>query len=335
MRAPSRRWCRWSSGALVATPGRLGGVQDLGRGAALQDRGHLSGLLCVDPSHDVGHGAAVERRGGEEGRQELGRRGVPELTVSGRPFALGRFTQLGGGPARLPPLVHNRSKATRLLARAPVEPVGSMHHTWPWRARVPNVLRRRSLFTLAASTGPRQPRIAGTARLVVFPLWVGPITTRDCAVSAASPVSRATPGNTPRRRRPGGSALGRHPQRPRSRRLAQRAPGAAHRVGGPSHALVAPCQDTPCQTHRQRARRRVPAAGRRRAGSPPPYPAAMAESVSTIARSIALRRCCTRKERCPTFHNAMPRRSCGSRSASVTDSERSSAAASISPGDCA
>jgi len=79
-------------------------------------------------------------------------------------------------------------------------------------------------LTLAATTGPRQPRIAGTAKLVVFPLCVGPITTKDWAVSAARPVGRTTPGRTPRRRRPGGAPSAATLSGLRSRRRAQRAP---------------------------------------------------------------------------------------------------------------
>ena len=87
----------------------------------------------------------------------------------------------------------HRSAATRQASRhrpqpvsgdhpsavAPLVPVGSMHHTRPRQARSFLVWLRRSLFTLAASTGPRHPRMAGTARLVVLPLWVGPTTTTD------------------------------------------------------------------------------------------------------------------------------------------------------------
>ena len=71
---------------------------------ALQDVGHLADLLGVDPAHHVGHGAAVERRGVEERRQHLGRRGVPELAVRRRPVGLGRLAQVGGDPAGLVPL---------------------------------------------------------------------------------------------------------------------------------------------------------------------------------------------------------------------------------------
>ena len=78
----------------------------------------------------------------------------------------------------------------QVLGRVPVQPVGSMHHTRPRRARAPSVWRSRSLFTLAARAGPRHPRMAGTARLVVLPLWVGPTTTRDWARSAAMSAGR-------------------------------------------------------------------------------------------------------------------------------------------------
>ena len=109
----------------------------------------------------------------------------------------------------------------QVLAGVPVAPVGSMHHTRPRRAHGPSVPRRRSLLTLAATTGPRQPRMAGTARLVVFPLWVGPTTTSDWAVSAAIPESRAAPGTAPRSRRPGGGPSARTSNGRRSRRRAQ------------------------------------------------------------------------------------------------------------------
>ena len=61
-------------------------------------------FLRVDPAHDVGHGATVERGGDEEGRQELGRGGVPELPVRRRPVAFGRLAQFGGGAAGFTPL---------------------------------------------------------------------------------------------------------------------------------------------------------------------------------------------------------------------------------------
>ena len=140
----------------------------------------------------------------------------------------------------------HRSAATRLArghswqpvtgdhvsAGTPLHPVGSMHHTRPPRARTPSVSRRRSLFTLAATTGPRQPRMAGTARLVVLPLWVGPTTTSDCAGSAATPEGRA-PGSSPSRSRPAGGGCAPTSNARRSRRAAQRAPRRAPRRGPP------------------------------------------------------------------------------------------------------
>ena len=50
---------------------------------------------------------------------------------------------------------------------------------------------------------------------------------------------------------------------------------------------------------------------------------AMAPSVSTMRRSMALSRCWTRKDRWPTFHSATPRRSWGRSSLSVDESSRS------------
>src|SRR5581483_7761581 len=61
----------------------------------------------------------------------------------------------------------------------------------------------------------------------------------------------------------------------------------------------------------------------------------MRASVSTSSRSCDESRCWTRKERCPTFHSAQPRRSCGSSSASVSVSPRSSRAWGSWSGGCA
>ena len=55
-------------------------------------------------------------------------------------------------------------------------------------------------------------------------------------------------------------------------------------------------------------------------------------SVSTSGCSAALRRCSTRNERCPTFHSATPRGSCGNNSASVAVKPNKSRAASTSDG---
>ena len=74
-------------------------------------------------------------------------------------------------------------------------------------APAPSVSRSRSLFTLAATTGPRHPRMAGTARLVVLPLWVGPTTTSDCAGSAAMAAGRTvTRDHAEEQTAPGGGA---------------------------------------------------------------------------------------------------------------------------------
>ena len=189
----------------------------------------------------------------------------------------------------------------QVLARAPVAPVGSMHHTWPRRALVPNVWRRRSLLTLAASTGPRHPRIAGTAKLVVLPLCVGPTTTSDWAGSAARPVSRARPGCTPRSRRPGGAPSAATRSGRRSRHRAQRAPAvgparAPHRPHSPRTLPGDAGEECAAESDRQDD------VGKARHG----YPAVMAASVSTMDRSVALSRCWTRNDLWPTFHKAMP-----------------------------
>ena len=155
----------------------------------------------------------------------------------------------------------HRSAATRQASRhrtqpvsgdqasagAPLDPVGSMHHTRPNRARVAFVWRSRSPFTLAATTGPRHPRMAGTARLVVLPLCVGPTTTTDWAVSAATPERRAAPGRAPRRRRPAGGRSAFTTSGRRSRRVAQRAPRRAPRRPG-SCGRVPPREEIPASS---------------------------------------------------------------------------------------
>ena len=179
----------------------------------------------------------------KSGRQQLGRGGVPELAVRRRPVGLGRLAQVGGDPAGPVPLAHTRRAATRCWPARPCSRSGRCTTPGPAGCTAPSVWRSRSLFTLAASTGPRHPRMAGTARLVVLPLWVGPTTTRDWARSAASPPSRTTPGDTPEER--AGRAEAR-PPRP--------AAGAGRGRRGPARARGA---SAPRAGARCRARSRV------------------------------------------------------------------------------
>ena len=168
----------------------------------------------------------------------------------------------------------HRSAATRHASRhcpqpvsgdqpspgAPLDAVGSMHHTRPIRARVPLVWRSRSPFTLAATTGPRQPRMAGTARLVVLPLCVGP-DHHDGLGRLGRDAQRAAPRRGVRR---GGGAPpgGGRPSPPAGGgrvRVAQRAP---RRVAPTSGQLrLAP---RPGRRSRPAAHHRGPAAGRPR-----------------------------------------------------------------------
>ena len=111
-----------------------------------------------------------------------------------------------------------------VLGGTPVAAVGSTHHTRPRSRRRASVSRSKSDLTLAATTGPRQSRMAGTARLVVLPLCVGPTTTSDWFGSAATVRARTVPGMTPSVSRP--EAWSRVSTRSgrRSRRRAHRAP---------------------------------------------------------------------------------------------------------------
>jgi len=119
-----------------------------------------------------------------------------------------------------------RVRGDHVLGRAPTDPEGSMHQMRPRSLRCFWVARKRSLFTLAATTGPSQARIAGTARAVVFPLWVGPTTTTDWARSAATTVGCKKPCTVPKARRPGWGASWSRSTARRSCRVAHRAPRA-------------------------------------------------------------------------------------------------------------
>lgn len=93
-------------------------------------------------------------------------------------------------------------RGDHVLGRPPVEAVGSMHQTRPRSLRCFLVAKRRSPFTLAATTGPSHARMAGIANAVVFPLCVGPTTTTDWVRSAANRAGCNRPGTVPRARRP-------------------------------------------------------------------------------------------------------------------------------------
>ncbi len=92
----------------------------------------------------------------------------------------------------------------------------------------------RSVFTLAATTGPLHSRRAGTAKPDVLWDWVGPKTMTDWARSAATRRFPARPST----RRPGG---GTRPVRPTV--SARRSPGAAHRAGDLGRGRPGPGSD--------------------------------------------------------------------------------------------
>ena len=89
---------------LVAAPGGAGGFQRVGWRGTLEDAGDLADLLRIDPADDVGHTASIERSGQEQRRQQLGRRGVPELPVRRRAVRLGRVAEVRRRPASLGPV---------------------------------------------------------------------------------------------------------------------------------------------------------------------------------------------------------------------------------------
>ena len=217
------------------------------------------------------------------------------------------------------------------LGRAAVESVGSIHHTRPRRLHVPSVWCNKSLLTLAATTGPRQPRMAGTASRVVLPLCVGPTTTSDWAGSAATTPARTRPGDTPSTSRPGGTASVPDEQ---GSQVTQPGPARAASTFGATRTPPVP-RGPPGPFRGDRGHERPSERDGHHGRLESTHRPDMAASVSAISRSGALRRCWTRKERCPIFQSAIPRRSWGNSSVSVLESDNSSAAASSSPGDCA
>ena len=199
----------------------------------------------------------------------------------------------------------------------PVVPAGSRHQRVPSPRRHRCVAARRSVFTLAASTGPGHDRIAGTASPLVLPLWVGPTTATEAAGSVKSRCRENPPETAPRARRPG--------------------PGAgewceveAARPAGTRPAAAGPAARPTVDQHQGG---QAAAQGQGQDGVV--HRPAIAASVSTSARSADPTACRTRKERRPTFHSATPRWSCGTRSASVLDNDSSSVARATSPGGCA
>ena len=315
---------------LVPAPGGPRRVERFGGRRGFEDARNLTHLLRVDPAHHVGHGAAVQRRRQEERGQQLGGRGVPELAVGRRPVGLGGVAQVRRHPAGLPPLQRSRSAATR-RRRA---------RRWTrWgRCTTPGPAGRASPSCAGAGHPSRwrPPRARATRG---WPAPPGSSSSR----SGSGPPRRRTGPSRPRRpsaapRRGGRRGGGGRPEggRPSPPAGGGRAASPSARPGA-RRAVRAAWRPRPGRGRRSRASSAPPkASGKRpRRCRPPASGRSSRASVSTMRPSVALRRCCTRKDRWPTFHRAMPRRSCGSSSASVPDSDRSSAAASSSPGDWA
>ena len=178
----------------------LGRLGCLAHPDGVQQLEDLRLLLGVHPSHHVGHVAPARGRGEQQRGQQLGRGGVPEVAVGHRAIAaLGsvgqRHRHLAG-----PDHVRAASSGDHWAEGSPVEPLGSKHTTSPQCWRQAMVSRTRSVFTLVATTGPSQPRMAGMAKPVVFRLWVGPKTTTDCEARPptwSDPTGQAPGGRVP------------------------------------------------------------------------------------------------------------------------------------------
>ena len=280
-----------TAGALVTTPGRLRGVQDLGRRLPLQNAGHLADLLSVDPPHDIGHGPPIERGRREQGRQQLRCRGVPEVPVGRRPLALGRLAQLGGGPAGLAPLTTTGERRPGTGARSRGTGRIDAPHLAQARPCPQGVAQEIALDAGGDDrSAPTQNRRDGQARglpaLRRTDHHQGLCRFRRQARRPRQPLGgRRGGGARAERRQPRPSAAAGHvvePSAPRALRRGRSAPSSL----------------APSWRWRRTARPRGRAAAQRRTDpSRPPYPAVMAASVSTMRRSVALSRCCTRKDR--------------------------------------
>ena len=234
--------------------------------------------------------------------------------LNGRPRAAGQSTQEVSGD--------------QVLDRIPVEPVGSMHQMRPRSFRRVRVSRRRSLLTLAATTGPSQPRIAGTASAVVFPLWVG-----------SDDHDRLGPfGDDEGRAESAGDGAQSQPARMRHPRVEDQVTeviAAGPAGAAPVAAGAAAGRWSPGTRRRRRARRREPREQGVGNGPARAQPTAIAPSVFTSLRSMLAQPVLDQERPCPTFHRATPRRSCGNRAASVEERESRSDATANSPGDWA
>src|SRR6202035_416862 len=91
---------------------------------------------------------------------------------------------------RAPCHVVHAARGDHVVARSPVEPVGSYTQVGPRALRPLMVSRTRSRFTEVAITGPSHSSTAGMARPRVLPDCDGPSTTTDARGSAASSIRR-------------------------------------------------------------------------------------------------------------------------------------------------
>ena len=121
------------------------------------------------------------------------------------PAAAGRAARTSQSAVRWAPCqVRHSISGVQPAPGMPVLPVGSYTHVCARgsAARALSVSRRRSVLTEVATTGPCHSRMAGMAKPVVLPVWVGPITIADWRDSAAT----RWPSTRPRLRRPGSGA---------------------------------------------------------------------------------------------------------------------------------
>ena len=130
---------------------------------------------------------------------------------SRRPWPPRTGRRRSGRPGATP---HTRPSGDQVLGRVPVQPVGSMHHTRPSRARAPSVVAQQVALdagrhhrTAPARGWPARPGSSssrsGSARR---PRGTGPAR-RRC------PPAARRPGTTPRSRRPAGGVPGLDQQR--------------------------------------------------------------------------------------------------------------------------
>ena len=161
---------------LLLAERRTGGVDRRRHARPPEEVEHLLLLAGLDPVHDLGHAASAAGRREEQGGEQPGGRGVPEVAVGHRadlgPPDLGEGRRRPSGPGPGPRLRQGRPGRSR-----PAGDPGGVEAVDPaavdrW---ADSVLQQVALHA-GRHHRAFHPRMAGTANPVVLRDWVGPNT---------------------------------------------------------------------------------------------------------------------------------------------------------------